>query len=97
MAIGLRIKFPGGTQEQYIVVHDRLDIELRPPEGLIFHAAGPIEGGWGILDFWHSRNAFDVFAESRLLPVVAELGDLAYPGPPDIREFPIHNYTVPKI
>src|SRR5690348_2277533 len=35
MAVGLRIKFPGGTQEQYIAVHDHLDIENRPPRGLI--------------------------------------------------------------
>jgi hypothetical protein len=38
MAIGLRLKVSEGTQEQYIAVHDHLNIESRPPQGLIFHA-----------------------------------------------------------
>ena len=97
MAIGLRLKFAGGTQEQYIAVHDHLNIESRPPHGLIFHSSGPIDGGWGVLDFWHSRNDFDQFAESRLMPAVAELGDRAFPEPPDIKEFPVHNYTTPTL
>ncbi len=97
MAIGLRIKFAGGTQEQYNAVHDHMDIENRPPHGLIFHTSGPIDGGWGVLDFWHSRNDFDTFVKERLGPALAKLGDQALPGPPDIREFPIHNYTAPRI
>ncbi len=96
MAIGLRMKFPEGTQEQYLAVHDHLDSENRPPQGLIFHSSGPIDGGWGVLDFWHSRNAFDQFAQTRLMPAIAELGaSRAFPEPPDIKEFPVHNYTTP--
>jgi hypothetical protein len=97
MAIGLRITFPGGSQEQYIAVHDHLDIENRPPHGLIFHASGPIEGGWGVLDFWHSRSQFDEFVEGRLKHTLDELGGSPFPAPPEISEFPIHNYTVPTI
>lgn len=97
MAIGLRIRFPGGTQEQYIAVHDHLDIENRPPHGLIFHASGPVEGGWGMFDFWHSRNHFDQFVEGRLRHALEGLGGRAFPNPPEICEFPIHNYTVPTI
>jgi hypothetical protein len=29
-----------------------------------------------------------------VLPAVQELGDRAFPGPPDIKEFPVHNYYV---
>ncbi len=97
MAIGLRLEFPGGTQEQYIAVHDHLDIESRPPHGLIFHCSGPIDGGWRVLDVWHSRNDFDQFAQRRLLPAVAELGDRAFPTPPDIKVFPVHNYTTARL
>jgi len=97
MAIGLRLKFAGGTQEQYIAVHDHLDIENRPPFGLIFHSSGPIDEGWGVLDFWHNRTDFDQFVQSRLMPAVAELGDRAFPGPPDVKEFSVHNYTVPTL
>ncbi len=97
MAIGLRLKYPGGTQEQYVAVHDHLDIENRPPHGLICHSPGPIDRGWDVLDFWHSRNAFDRFAKSRLLPAAAEPGDHAFPEPPDIKGFPIHSYTTPAL
>jgi hypothetical protein len=95
MAIGLRIKFEGGTQDQYEAVNAQLDVEANPPEGLIFHAAGPIDDGWGILDFWESREHFDRFFESRIGPAMQELGDRAPQGPPEIKEFPVHNIIKP--
>jgi hypothetical protein len=95
MAIGLRLKFSGATQEQYDAVHGHMDIESNPPAGMIFHSAGAIDGGWGVIDFWESREAFDRFAQGRLQPAAQELGDQAFPSPPDIKEFPVHNFTTP--
>ena len=95
MAIGLRLKFEGGTQEQYDAVHSQIGVDDNPPEGMIFHAAGPIEGGWGIIDFWESREHFDRFQSERLGPAIQELGDRAFQGRPDIKEFPVHNLTKP--
>jgi hypothetical protein len=95
MAIGLRLKFDGGTQEQYDSVHSKMGIDQNPPEGLIFHSSGPIDGGWGVIDFWESRDAFNSFAESRLQPTLQELGDQAFQGAPDIKEFPVHHITKP--
>lgn len=94
MAIGLRMKIEGGTAEMYDGLDGGMNIDADPPEGLIFHAAGPIEGGWGILDFWESREDFDRFQENRLGPAMAEMGDLPA-GPPDIVEFPVHNIHKP--
>lgn len=91
MAIGLRIKFAGGTQEQYEAVNAQMNVEADPPDGLIFHSAGPIDDGWGIIDFWESREQFDNFIGERLSQAIQELGDRAMPGPPDIKEFPVHN------
>jgi hypothetical protein len=31
------------------------------PRGLVFHSSGPIDGGWGIIDFWESREDFHAF------------------------------------
>jgi hypothetical protein len=92
MAVGLRIKFAEGTQEQYESVNAQMGVEENPPDGLIFHAAGPIEGGWGVIDFWESRGHFDAFQANRLGPAIQELGDRAPQGPPDIKEFPVANY-----
>lgn len=92
MAVGLRIKFVGGTQEQYEAVNNQMNVESDPPEGLIFHAAGPIDEGWGIIDFWESREKFDAFLGARLGQAIQELGDSGMPGPPDIKEFPVQNF-----
>jgi len=95
MAIGLRLKFEGGTQEQYEAVHSRVDVDANPPEGLIFHAAGPVDGGWRVADVWESREHFDRFRAERLGPAIQELGDRAPQSPPEITEFPVANYTKP--
>ena len=90
MAVGIRLKMAGGTQEQYDAVDAIINAEGDPPAGLILHSAGPVDGGWGVIDFWESRQAFDAFTEGRLMPALGELGDNAFPGPPDIKEFPVH-------
>jgi heme-degrading monooxygenase HmoA len=95
MAIGLRIKFDGGTEDQYRAVHSQMNVDADPPDGLIFHSAGPIDGGWGVIDFWESRDAFDRFQDSRLQAALQELGDRAFAGPPDIKQFPVANITKP--
>jgi hypothetical protein len=95
MAVGIRLKFAGGTQEQYDAVHDAMNIAADPPAGLIFHSAGPIDEGWGVIDFWESREAFDTFVENRLGPTSGQLGDRGMPGPPDLREFPVYNTFQP--
>jgi hypothetical protein len=95
MAIGLRLKFAGGTQEQYEAVNAQMNVAGDPPDGLIFHAGGPIDEGWGIIDFWESREKFDAFLGGRLGQAIQELGDAALPGPPDIKEFPVQNIVKP--
>jgi hypothetical protein len=95
MAIGLWIKFDGGTQEQYEGVNAHLGVEENPPEGLIFHAAGPTGGDLSVIDFWESREHFDRFFAERLGPGIAELGDRAPQGEPSIKEFPVANIIKP--
>jgi hypothetical protein len=95
MAVGIRLKFPGGTQQQYEAVHSQMNIADNPPDGLIFHSAGPIDEGWGVIDFWESADAFDRFAQGRLMPAVGELGERAFPGPPDRKDFPVQNFDRP--
>jgi hypothetical protein len=88
MAIGIRIKLAGITQEQFDAGHDQINPDRTPPKGLIFHASGPVDGGWGILDFWESRQDFDAFA-ARIPEGFAAAG-VEPQGPPDIKEFPVH-------
>ena len=88
MTIGIRIKLPGITQEQFDAAHDHINPNREPIQGLIFHSSGPIEGGWGVIDFWESRADFDAFS-SKIQEGMEGAG--AQPsGPPDIKEFPVH-------
>ena len=56
MAAGFMIMFDGGTEEQYRAVHSRMRMDEKPPSGLIFHSAGPVDGGWRVIDFRESRG-----------------------------------------
>jgi hypothetical protein len=71
-----------------------MDIETNPPDGLIVHAAGPVDGGWGVIDYWESRGQFDAFVQERLMPGLQGVGDEGFPSPPDVKEFPVHNLQV---
>jgi hypothetical protein len=102
MAVGIRIKLPGVTQEQFDAVNKHVDPASNPPKtaaagserttssmkGLLFHASGPIEGGWGAIDFWESRQDFDAF-EPRIGAAAAAAG-VQLQGQPDIKEFSVH-------
>jgi hypothetical protein len=88
LTVGIRIKLAGVTQEQFDRVNARIHADSEPIEGLVFHASGPIDGGWGALDFWESRAHFDAFS-TRIGAAVAAEG-LEMQAPPDIKEFPVH-------
>ena len=88
MAVGIRIKFAGLTQAQFDALNDHVDPAGDTPMGLLFHASGPIEEGWGVIDFWSSREQFDAFAP-RIRQSVEAAG-VELQGPPDIKEFVVH-------
>ena len=94
MAVGLWIQFSDTTEEQYEAMNSQMRVEEEPPEGLIFHSAGPNHLGWSIIDFWESRELFDSFQAERLGAAIQALGDQA-PDPPEIKEFPVHNIIKP--
>jgi hypothetical protein len=93
MTVGIRFKLPGVTQEQFDEVNALIDPTSNPPKGIRFHASGPIDGGWGVIDFWESRADFDAF-QPRIQAAVAEAG-VEMSGPPDIKEFPVHETFQP--
>jgi hypothetical protein len=93
LAIGIRIKLPGVTREQFDAAHDHINPDRSAPKGLLFHASGPIEDGWGIIDFWESRADFDAFSV-RIAEGTAAAG-VEMQGPPDIKEFPVHEMIRP--
>ncbi len=86
MAIGMIIDVPGGSQEQY----DRVMAAVGPhlPSALLFHAAGPREGGWIVTDVWESQEAANTFLEQHLAQALRQAG-MSTDSAPTV--FPIHN------
>jgi hypothetical protein len=71
MAFGIVHFFPGGTKEQYdasvAAVHPS-DGSL--PQGQIFHAAGASAGGWTILAVHDTRESWEKFRDTTLMPTM---------------------------
>jgi hypothetical protein len=85
---------PGGTQEQYeqAVAHlsDGRGLNALgdwPVDGILFHAAGPTDTGWRVVDVWESPETFERFGEV-IGPVLQEVG---MPGEPQV--FPLQKFV----
>ncbi|MGH2849561.1 MAG: hypothetical protein ACRDLP_02995 [Solirubrobacteraceae bacterium] len=79
----------GATGEMFDRVNEAIDPESNPPEGLLFHASGPVDGGWQAIDFWESRADFHRFSQERIGPAMGQLGVAVAP---DIEEFEVHEH-----
>jgi hypothetical protein len=99
MAVAIRTTdFPEGVGTPlYDGVSEALDLANNPPEGLIFHWAGEVDGKWTITDVWESRSDYDRFQEGRLFPAIQQVSGMdpaAGPGP-TVSEFAVHNFFKP--
>jgi hypothetical protein len=99
MAVAIRITdFPEGAgTAMYDGVQAEMDVVSNPPEGLLFHWAGEVDGKWTITDVWESREAYDAFREERLFPAIKKVSGMdPADGPqPTITEFAVHAYVNP--
>jgi quinol monooxygenase YgiN len=59
-------EIPDLTREQYESVVTKVNTS-GTPAGALFHAGGPIEGGYRIVEVWESREAADAFYRSEIL------------------------------
>jgi hypothetical protein len=99
MAVAIRVTdFPEGPGTQmYDGVNAAMGIAEDPPDGLVFHWAGEVDGKWTVTDVWDSRAAYDRFQQERLLPAIQQVvGVDPSNGPqPTVSEFSVHNYIKP--
>ena len=94
MATAMVMEWPGVTEEQYDRVMELLGLDESPPQGGIFHVAGPGSGGWRVVDIWESQDHFERFAQERLMPAVQQAG---LKGEPQTHFFPVHNLFAPGV
>jgi hypothetical protein len=84
MAYGVVHHFPGGTKEQYdasiAAVHPTSDTM---PDGQIFHAAGPVAGGWTVMAVHESQASWERFRDDILMPRMQEGIEGGFLTPPE--------------
>jgi hypothetical protein len=87
MAVASVIEIPGGTKEQYEQTIGELGIsgaQLAP--GQLVHVAGPIAGGWQVVNVYESQEAADTWNEK----VMAARKKAGMPEPLPPKIFPVH-------
>jgi hypothetical protein len=92
MAYGIVHQFKGGTKEQYeasIAAVHPADGGL--PAGQVFHAAGPSADGWTIVAIHDSRESWESFRDSILMPRMQEGIEGGFTEPPQETGFEVVN------
>jgi hypothetical protein len=93
VAYGVVHHFPGGTKEQYeasiAAVHPS---RSTLPKGQTFHAAGPSAGGWTIVAIHESRESWEQFRDSILMPRMKQGIKGGFASPPQETAFEVHNH-----
>ena len=76
--------FAGATREHF----ERLAGELpsETPRGRLVFAAGPVAGGWQVVQLWLSRDLLDTFNRDTFFPGLGRLGASAFPSPPVVTD-----------
>jgi hypothetical protein len=60
------------TQAQYDRVNQQLSPDNRPPPGMLYHAAGPTEHGFCVIEVWESQEAMRDYFEQQLGAVLQQ-------------------------
>lgn len=91
MAIAILMEFADVEPGKYDAVVADLNLGGKAAPGGIFHVAGPIEGGWRIVDVWDSQEVFDAFMRDRLAALLQKHGV----PQPRVSVWPVHNTLTP--
>ena len=66
MAVGLIFSGAGVTQAQYDQVRNEVAPGNKLPPGMLYHAGGPAQNGWRVVEVWESQEAADRFFREKL-------------------------------
>ena len=91
MAYGIVHHFQGGTEEQYKASLAAVHPGDGLPDGQIFHAAGPSEGGWTVVAVHDSKESWERFRDGILMPRMQAGIEGGFPTPPQETAFDVHN------
>ena len=83
MAVVMEMLWSEASLAQYDESRDKVRWEQDVPKGAVFHVAWMADDGLHVVDVWESEEAFNTFAEERLMPVVK--GDVGIEGEPKVK------------
>jgi hypothetical protein len=86
------VTIPGLSEAEFRGMDEKILPGGSPPDGLVYHVNGPIDGGWCVIDTWTSKAARDRFLDERILPGVQAAGITATPTFEDME---VHNTLAP--
>jgi hypothetical protein len=85
--------------EVYDAVNAEMDVDAKPPEGLLMHSAGIVDGSWQIVDVWESEEHARRFDTERLTPaveqVVGSTAGMTPPPSPEMTVYELHHLVRP--
>ncbi len=74
MAIGVIFDGHGVTESQYRQVAEKVAPDNRPGPGLLYHAGGPTEDGFCVIEVWESQEVAQQFFDEQLGQALQEAG-----------------------
>src|ERR687893_1105422 len=93
MAIAMISSWSGGTPDVYDALEREMNTPENPPEGLIFHWAGHVDGDWTITDVWESQEHAERFNHERVMPAMEKIDQSLDPRPPEkMTVVELHNF-----
>jgi hypothetical protein len=66
MTIAMIFDAKGVTREQYEQVLRETSPNDKMPKGMLYHTAGPSEGGWNVVEVWETEAAAWQFFKEKL-------------------------------
>ncbi|MBM3815149.1 MAG: hypothetical protein FJW20_26335 [Acidimicrobiia bacterium] len=92
MKYGIVHHFPGGTKEQYDAVLKAVHVSKDSlPEGQLFHAAGASAGGFTVMAVHDSKESWERFRDTILMPRMSQGISGGFMTPPQETTFEVHN------
>ncbi len=92
MAYGVVHFFANGTKEQYEASLGAVHPSRKElPQGQIYHVAGPSAGGWTIVAIHDSKESWEAFRDTVLLPRLVAVVPGGFAGPPQETTFEVYN------
>jgi hypothetical protein len=74
MAVEMRAEIRGMTKGQYDQAIGQVGDQLRRAPGFLSHAAGPMEGGYRVVEIWNSPEEMQRFLQQTIKPMAQRVG-----------------------